>query len=70
MLHAERGIATPYTRKLARTGEVVRLSATDPLNLIGVILPGARVPAIRTREVVYCDGLPLEAAPLAQPSAG
>jgi ATP-dependent Lhr-like helicase len=58
------------TRKLERTGEIVRLSATDPLNLIGVILPGARIPAIRTREVVYCDGLPVEATPVVQTTAG
>ncbi|HUP85793.1 MAG TPA: DEAD/DEAH box helicase [Acidimicrobiales bacterium] len=44
-------------RKLERTGEVVRLSGADPLNLVGVIVPGTRVPAVRTAVVTYTDGL-------------
>ncbi|MCJ7436735.1 MAG: DEAD/DEAH box helicase [Acidimicrobiia bacterium] len=43
-------------RKQPRTGERVVVNATDPLNLIGVIVPGANVASIRTREVVYLDG--------------
>ena len=46
-------------RRSARTGEIVRLSAADPLNLIGIIVPGDRVPAVRTNRVAYRDGLPL-----------
>jgi ATP-dependent helicase Lhr and Lhr-like helicase len=46
-------------RKLARSGETVRLSAADPLNLAGIITPGPRVPAVRTNSVTYCDGLPV-----------
>jgi len=46
-------------RRKERKGEVVRLSAADPLNLCGIILPGARVPAVRTNHVVYRDGLPV-----------
>ena len=49
-------------RRRERNGEVVRLSAADPLNLVGIVLPGARVPALRTRTVVYRDGLPVEEA--------
>jgi ATP-dependent Lhr-like helicase len=45
------------TRRLERTGELVRLSAVDPLNLVGIIVPGARVPAVRTQTVAYRDGL-------------
>jgi ATP-dependent Lhr-like helicase len=44
-------------RKLDRTGERVVLNATDPLNLVGVVVPGATVPAIRTRQVTYVDGV-------------
>ncbi|MCH7809186.1 MAG: hypothetical protein IH863_01235, partial [Chloroflexi bacterium] len=40
-------------------GELVRVSAVDPLNLTGVITPGPRVPAIHTKAVVYRDGVPL-----------
>ena len=48
-------------RKLERTGERITLSGADPLNLVGVIVPGKRVPAIRTASVTYVDGLPVEA---------
>ena len=56
-------------RKQPHKGETVRLSAVDPLNLIGVILPGPRIPAILTNTVTYVDGavapLPAAAAPTA-----
>jgi ATP-dependent Lhr-like helicase len=57
--------ALRQTRRRERTGETVRVSAVDPLNLVGVVLPGPRVPALRTRSVRYRDGLPLgeDAAP-------
>ncbi len=45
-------------RRVARSQERVVLNATDPLNLVGLIVPGERVPALRTRQVVYVDGLP------------
>ena len=34
------------------------MNATDPLNLVGLIVPGATVPAVRTKRVVYVDGIP------------
>jgi ATP-dependent Lhr-like helicase len=43
-------------RKQARSGETVRLSAADPLNLTGIVLPGPRVPAIGANTVTYVDG--------------
>jgi len=43
-------------RKQPRSGETVRLSAADPLNLTGVVLPGPRVPAIGANTVTYVDG--------------
>ena len=33
-------------------------SATDPLNLVGILTPGPRIPARRNLRVVYRDGLP------------
>jgi len=48
-------------RRLARTGEAVTISATDPLNLIGIVLPGPRVPALTTNRVTYVDGVPEDA---------
>ncbi|MCC6236751.1 MAG: DEAD/DEAH box helicase [Dehalococcoidia bacterium] len=51
-------------RREPRDGERIALSACDPLNLTGVLFPGARVPSIPGREVVYLDGAPLlEAVP-------
>ena len=43
-------------RKQPRTGETIRLSATDPLNLVGIVLPGTRIPAVQTNSVTYVDG--------------
>jgi ATP-dependent Lhr-like helicase len=39
------------------TGEVVTISAADPLNLVGIIVPGERVPAISGRFVTFRDGV-------------
>jgi ATP-dependent Lhr-like helicase len=52
-------------RSLPLTGELANLSAADPLNLVGIIVPGERVPAISGRSVSYCDGV---AAPTAAAS--
>jgi ATP-dependent Lhr-like helicase len=43
-------------RKQRPSGETVRLSAADPLNLTGVVLPGPRIPAIHTGAITYVDG--------------
>jgi ATP-dependent Lhr-like helicase len=53
------------TRKLPLTGEVITISAADPLNLVGVIVPGERIPAISGRSVNYRDGIAydVEASP-------
>jgi ATP-dependent Lhr-like helicase len=48
-------------RRQERSGEIVRVPAVDPLNLVGLLTPGPRVPAIRHRAVVYHDGAPLAA---------
>ncbi|MDF0651956.1 MAG: DEAD/DEAH box helicase [Nitrospira sp.] len=37
-------------------GHEIRLSATDPLNLVGVILPGPRIPSVPTNFLVFKDG--------------
>jgi ATP-dependent Lhr-like helicase len=38
---------------------LVCLSAADPLNLVGLLTPGARLPALAGNRVLYRDGLPL-----------
>jgi len=45
-------------RRTAPTGERVVINATDPLNLVGSVLPGETVPAVRTNKVVLVDGIP------------
>ncbi len=50
------------TRKLALSGEIVTISAADPLNLIGIVVPGERVPAISGRTLSYRDGIAVESA--------
>jgi ATP-dependent Lhr-like helicase len=42
--------------------QVVRVSACDPLNLVGIITPGARVPAVLGHHVEYRDGVPVPGA--------
>ena len=33
------------------------IAAADPLNLVGVIVPGERIPAISGRSVAFRDGV-------------
>lgn len=40
-------------------GMEIKLSACDPLNLSGVILPGPRVPAVPSSFIMFRDGLPV-----------
>ena len=48
-------------RREPRNGERVRLSACDPLNLVGILTPGPRVPATLANNVLYEDGAPVAA---------
>ncbi len=48
-------------RKLGRVGETITISAADPLNLVGIVLPGQRVPALAANAVTYVDGVPEDA---------
>ena len=47
-------------RNLPVTGEVVTISAADPLNLVGFIVPGERVAAISGKYVSFRDGIAVE----------
>ncbi len=49
----------------AHAGELANVSAADPLNLVGIILPGERVAANSGRVVTFRDGVPLEAQEVA-----
>jgi ATP-dependent Lhr-like helicase len=45
----------------------IRLSGADPLNLVGILLPGARVPGTPAYEIILNDGLPVRVG-LARPA--
>ena len=53
-----------HMKKTPTSGEQVVVNATDPLNLVGTIVPGPTVPAVRTNHVTYIDGIPDGAVPL------
>jgi ATP-dependent Lhr-like helicase len=46
-------------RKKEARGDLVSLSAADPLNLTGIVTPGPRVPALTNNRVLYRDGVPV-----------
>jgi ATP-dependent Lhr-like helicase len=43
-------------RKQPRTGELARVRPCDPLNLVGIVIPGSRVPAQQTGWLTFRDG--------------
>ncbi len=59
-------------RNLPLSGEALTLSAADPLNLVGILVPGERVPAISGRTVSYRDGIAVveEAVTAGEAAAG
>jgi ATP-dependent Lhr-like helicase len=50
------------TRSMLKTNERVVVNATDPLNLVGLVVPGQTIPSVRTNRVVYIDGLASESS--------
>jgi ATP-dependent Lhr-like helicase len=46
-------------RKKERDGALVAVSAADPLNVVGVLTPGRRVPALAGNRVLLRDGVPV-----------
>jgi ATP-dependent Lhr-like helicase len=48
-------------RKDGPQGQLLSISAADPLNLVGIVTPGERVPALRKNRIVFADGVPLAA---------
>lgn len=46
-------------RRRPMQDQFVSLSAADPLNLIGILTPGARVPSLTGNRLLYRDGLPV-----------
>jgi ATP-dependent Lhr-like helicase len=48
-------------RKRPKTGTLIAVSAADPLNVVGILTPGARVPSLAGNRVLYRDGVPVAA---------
>jgi len=48
-------------RSAEKSGRMVSVSAADPLNLAGIVLPGVRVAAIYSNRVLYRDGVTVAA---------
>jgi ATP-dependent helicase Lhr and Lhr-like helicase len=58
------------TRKTGAHGEIVIISAADPLNFTGILLPGERVPALSGKFISFSDGVPVEAEASGRTLAG
>lgn len=54
---AERSSAARDESPLQAAGERIVISAADPLNLVGIVVPGGRIPAISGRSVTFRDGI-------------
>jgi ATP-dependent helicase Lhr and Lhr-like helicase len=46
-------------RKRPQKGALLSVSGADPLNLVGIVTPGPRLPALTTNRVLYRDGIPI-----------
>jgi len=47
------------TRHKPHSNSYVSLSGADPLNLVGIVTPGARLPALSSNRLLYRDGVPI-----------
>ncbi len=46
-------------RRSAHSGSLVSVSAADPLNLVGILTPGSRVPPVPANRILFRDGVPI-----------
>jgi ATP-dependent Lhr-like helicase len=46
-------------RRLEGRGQLVSISAADPLNLTGILTPGERIPGLASNRILYRDGIPV-----------
>ena len=49
-------------RRSAETGERVTIATSDPCNLVGILLPGQKVPSRLGSKLTLIDGVPEEEA--------
>ncbi len=46
-------------RRRPASGTLVSISGADPLNLVGILTPGPRLPALTGNRLLYRDGIPI-----------
>jgi ATP-dependent Lhr-like helicase len=46
-------------RRIQSGGQLVGISAADPLNLTGIVTPGDRIPGLTSNRILYRDGVPV-----------
>ena len=51
-------------RRVEKKGETIVVSAADPLNLAGIVMPGARVSPYSGLVIAFTDGMPTDVGPL------
>ena len=54
--------AVHLLRSIRRTeadGSMIAISAADPLNMLGILLPGPRLPQAASNRLLYRDGVPI-----------
>jgi ATP-dependent Lhr-like helicase len=49
-------------RRRERSGALLSVSGADPLNLVGIVTPGPRLPALTGNRLLYRDGVPIALA--------
>jgi ATP-dependent Lhr-like helicase len=47
------------SRRRSKTGELLSISAADPLNLVGILTPGQRITATPRNRILLRDGVPI-----------
>ena len=54
--------AVHLLRSILRTpgeGSLISISAADPLNMLGILLPGPRLSSVASNRLLYRDGIPI-----------
>jgi ATP-dependent Lhr-like helicase len=46
-------------RRKPKTGQMISISAADPLNLVGIMTPGGRTTSLSSNRILYRDGEPI-----------
>ena len=56
-------------RRAAPDGQIVTIAASDPCNLVGILLPGQKVPSRLGATLTLKDGVPSEETPVSAAAA-